>query len=158
MQTKCRSCSTASCNAKRAGSTYRGRHAQSGWKDNLLERITASRTRRTASSSMGNAEWARQRIVPGPITPPQCGLSPESRVAVAVAARPVLPPRALTPRAVAPSLLLLAPSRRAFALSFCRSPSLSAVTTTLRSQHCSQPLRSVTTSTAPAAHLGSVRP
>ena len=38
--------------------------------DNLLERITASRTRRTASSSMGNAEWARQRIVPGPITPP----------------------------------------------------------------------------------------
>ena len=44
--------------------------------DNLLERITASGTRRTASPSMGNAEWARQRIVPGPITPPQCDLSP----------------------------------------------------------------------------------
>ena len=26
--------------------------------------------------SMGHAEWARQRIVPGPITPPQCDLSP----------------------------------------------------------------------------------
>ena len=67
-------------------------------------------------------------------------------------------PRALTPRAVAPSLLPLAPSRRAFALSFCRSPSLSAVTTTLRSQLALSLLHSVTTSTAPAAHLGSVRP
>ena len=78
-----------------------------------------------------------QRIVRMRITPLSVACVPKETRLVAVAvARPVLPPRALTPRAVAPSLLLLAPSRRAFALSFCRSPSLSAVTTTaVRSTH-----------------------
>ena len=47
-----------------------------------LERITASGTRRTASPSMGNAEWARQRIVPGPITPLSPGLGLGSKTPV----------------------------------------------------------------------------
>ena len=110
----------------------------------------------------------RQRIVRMPITPPQCGLSPERNAPPCCLLRAPRYCSQLSALSAPLSLCALSSalrSQRRFALSaplsaspISRSPSLSAVTTTLRSQLALSLLHSVTTSTAPAAHLGSVRP
>ena len=110
----------------------------------------------------------RQRIVRMPITPPQCGLSPERNAPPCCLLRAPRYCSQLSALSAPLSLCALSSalrSQRRSALSaplsaspISRSPSLSAVTTTLRSQLALSLLHSVTTSTAPAAHLGSVRP
>ena len=102
----------------------------------------------------------RQRIVRMPITPPQCGLSPERNAPPCCLLRAPRYCSQLSALSAPLSLCALSSalrSQRRFALSaplsaspISRSPSLSAVTTTLRSQLALSLLHSVTTSTAAA--------